>query len=187
MSTMLDLVGSFVIGGLLLLMILTAQSNLVQSSYERTMDLVVQENMATLVEIFHHEVRKMGFGVSDTVDAVVAADSTSLSFLADLGADGSVDTVLYSVSDTSAASSTENPRDRLFFNRVNGQPLGGMTLGITDFHLTYLDSSGSTTMVPSQIRSVKIKLKMESLYPYNDQYASTAWEGTIRPRNLNLR
>ena len=105
MSTMLDLVGSFVIGGMLLLMILTAQSNLVESSYQRTMDLIAQENIATFIELFQYDFRKMGFGVPDS--AVQAADSTSVTFLADLNADGSVDTVSYSVSDTSAANGTD--------------------------------------------------------------------------------
>ena len=81
MSTTIDLVGSFIIGGLLVMMILTAQSNLVQSSYERTMDLIAQGNMTTLVEMLQHDVRKMGFGVSHMVDAVLAADSTSITFL----------------------------------------------------------------------------------------------------------
>lgn len=186
MSTTIDLIGSFIIGGLLLLVVLMAQGNLAQNSYERTMDLIAQENMATLVEIFQHDVRKMGFGVPDSVEAVVAADSTSVIFLADLDANGSVDTVAYSVSDTSAASATENPRDRLFFRRVNGGPSGGITMGVTDFHLTYLDSSGSVTTTPAQIRAVDIEISVESLYPYDHRYATATWEGTIRPRNLNL-
>ena len=117
---------------------------------------------------------------------MLAADSTSVTFLADLAADGSVDTVAYSVSDTSAAGGTENPRDRLFFHQVNGVPAGGMAMGLTDFHLTYLDSSGSATTVPAQIHAVEIVLTVESLYPYDDRYATATWEGTIRPRNLNL-
>jgi len=186
MNTILDLVGSFIIGGLLLLTLLRAQSNLVQRSYERTMDLIVQGNMATLVEVLQHDVRKMGFGVPDSVDAVSAADSTSLTFLADLDADGSSETVSYSVSDTSAASGTENPRDRLFFHRENGLPVEGIAIGVTDFHLTYLDASGSAATTPAQIRAVEIKITLESLYPYGDRYASIAWEGMIRPRSLNL-
>jgi len=185
MNIILDLVGSFIVGGLLLLTLFRAQSNLVQRSDERAMDLIVQGNMATLVEILQHDVRKMGFSVPDSVDAVSAADSTSLTFLADLDADGSIETVSYSVSDTSAASGTENPRDRLFFHRENGLPVEGMTMGVTNFHLTYLDSSGSETTTPAQIRAIEIEITLESLYPYGDRYARAAWEGTIRPRNLN--
>lgn len=186
MSTFIDLAGSFVIGGVFLLTMLTVQSNLVQSSYERSMDLVVQGYMATLVKILQNDARKMGFGVPDSVDAVLTADSTSVTFLADLEADGSIDTVSYSVSDTSAASATGNPRDRLFFYRVNGQPTGGWTIGVTDFTLTYRDTSGAATMTPAQIRSMEVKITVESLYPYGDRYAKAVWEGMIRPRSLNI-
>jgi hypothetical protein len=185
-STTLDLIGSFVVGGLLLLIMFTARSNLVESSYERNMDLIAQEHVGTLVEMLQHDFRKMGFGVPDSVVAVQAADSTSVSFLGDLDADGSVDTVSYSVSDTSAASGTENPRDRLFLHQINGQPTDGVNMGVTTFHLTYLDSSGSATAVPAQIRSVGVSLTVESLYPYDDWYAKAMWEGVIRPRNLDL-
>ena len=186
MSTVIDLMGSFFIGGLVLLMILTAQSTLVQNAHERTMDLVVQGNMTTLVEILQYDVRKMGFGVPDSVDAVLAADSTSVTFLADLEADGSVDTVVYSVSDASGASGTENPRDRLFFRQVNGGTPGGINLCVTEFRLTYRDATGSETTVLTQIRSVEIALTVESVYAYDDRYAMTMWEGVFRPRNLDL-
>lgn len=184
MNSVIDLAASFVVGGFLLLSILAVQSNLVESCNEYSLDLVGQESIATLAELLVHDMRKIGCGAPVPENAVLAADSISITFLADLESDGFADTVYYAVSDTVDASGTENPVDRLFYRRVNGLPAEGVTMGVTDFILAYRDASGLETTTPSAIRIIDIRLTVESLSPYGDRYASTSWECTVRPRSM---
>jgi len=70
--------------------------------------------------------------------------------------------------------------------------MGGPTLGLTKFKLTYLDEFNIVTNVLANIRYIKVELwvestikEMESYFVNpNHPYLFTYWEMKINPRNI---
>ena len=195
MSVMLDLIGSFIIGGTLLLAVLNLNATLVDSSYQNTLDLIVQQNLASLGKLIQYDFRKIGFGVSDPTTAILLADFTQITFQTDIDRDGEVDTLRYYISEPTEAGSTLNPEDRLLYRVVNSEPAEGDAWGVTEFKLRYLDANGSETGDLGSIRAIEVSLTLQGAYPYGkivvegvekDRYSQAAWETTFWPRSLAL-
>ncbi|HDH57706.1 MAG TPA: hypothetical protein ENF16_03750 [Bacteroidetes bacterium] len=183
MSTMLDMVGSFIIGGLLLMMILNVNANFNMMSTENRLDLMVQENLAELIEEIEFDFRKIGYGVQNPSLSIISADTSSISFWADLDNDGTLDQVSYTLGPTSDVFGTVNPRDRILYRSINGTQTGG-SLGVVDFQLTLYDISGTQTTDPTLVKSLDYYLLLESPFPMDTTYARSAWTGTVHPKNL---
>lgn len=195
----IDLIGSLVVFGWLMLMALganTANSENVRTAHA---DLLVQENLVTLTQVMEYDFRKIGFclephRIPDPTRAVVEADSTRVTFLSDVdlgsGPDGHVDTVRYLLGPASELTGTPNPRDRLLYRLVNGETPRRVNLGVTEFKLAYFDRTN--TQIPSpvtgadlqRIVSIQVTLSVENVMgnevvetaPINRQYVSAFWQ-----------
>lgn len=99
MSTFIDLLGSMVIGGLLMLMAMTSLDAGVQHFVNFNADAIVQNELASLSEIMQNDLRKMGYNVPEAQqDQIIqVADSTRLRFLTHLNTDANPDTIEYQV------------------------------------------------------------------------------------------
>ena len=183
MSAMLDLVGSFIIGGLLMMMILNVNTNFNQMSTEDQLELIVQQNLAELVEEIEFDFRKIGYGMANPWLSIVSADTSSITFWSDLDNDGNVEFVSYQLGPTWEVSGTVNPRDRILRRSVNGTPVGG-SLGVVDFQLILYDVLGAVTTDLTTVKRIDYHLFLESPFPSDSVYARSAWNATIRPKNL---
>ncbi len=188
MASMLDIVGSFVIGGMVLLAVITLNRDMAGSAEQMTMDLMVQENMVELARTVEYDFHKIGYRVSnDTV--ITLADSTSITFLADIDDDGSVDIVQYYLGSPDELTSTPSTEDRLLYRVVNSETPKSSNLGVIAFGLTYYDESGDETSDLAVIQAIKVSLEVESPFPYSDTtfvaYAGLHWEEYIVPMNIH--
>jgi hypothetical protein len=190
MAIIIDIIGSSFIGGLLLLLML--KLNLFASSSGVTSDneLKLQQNAKTLAEIINYDFRKIGYECDST--AIAIADSNRIRFFADIDKNNTVDVLEYYTGDSTQATGTENPRDIILYRKFNGVAMGGPTLGLTKFKLTYLDEFNIVTTVLANIRYIKVELwvestikEMESYFVNpNHPYLFTYWEMKINPRNI---
>jgi len=180
----LDIIGSFILGGLLLLTILNLEATLVDTSYRNTMQLIAQESLAGLVELVQYDFRKMGYGVPDPTASIRTMRPDEIVFLADVDEDGDVDTVRYAVSDTSLARMTPNPNDRLLYRQINRQPPEGDAWGVTELSFRYFDANGGETSTSSLVRAIQVSLTVESPYAIGGEYIAVSWKGLFRPKNL---
>jgi hypothetical protein len=190
MATLIDIMGSTFIGGLLLLLML--KLNLFANSSGITSDneLKLQQNAKTLAEIINYDFRKIGYGCDST--AIAIADSNRIQFYADIDKNGTVDVLEYYTGDTTQATGTENPRDIILYRKFNGVSMGGPTLGLTKIKLSYLDQFNVVTNVLADICYVKVELWVESTVREmesnfvnpNHPYLFTYWEMKINPRNI---
>jgi lipopolysaccharide export LptBFGC system permease protein LptF len=183
MGSLIDLIGSFVIGGLLLMMILSFNSNFYQLTTEDQMKLIVQQNLNELVSIVEYDFRKIGYGVQNPTLSIIRADSSSIAFWADLDNNGVVDSVIYRLTSANGTPGTANPRDRVLYRKVNTQAVGG-TAGVVQFLLTLYDVSGAVTTNTTLVKSIKYSLRVENPFPVDTVYARSTWNGVIRPKNL---
>lgn len=182
MNLLLDILGSTVIGGMIMLMMVNFSIFQSNTRFSSDSELQMQQNAKTLAEIVNHDLRKIGYEYEDM--PFIAADSQFISFYSDIDRDGSMDSVTYVLSEPSEAASTTNPNDRILKRVVNNDTLSGPSLGLTKIKFSYLDQVASPTTVLSDICYVKAELWIESIEPIGGEYIFTYWEMTINPRNL---
>jgi len=173
-AVLIDILGSMVIGGYLLLMLFSINNSTIRNTYNFGGELTVQENLVSVVEVLEYDFRKIGY-CEDPValprpeeNALRYADTSEVIFLTDVlvgpdydSGDGTVDTVRYYLGPTSELSATSNPDDRVLYRKVNDNPSVGANLGVTYFKIRYyrdsLTALGSTTLAeisPSELPKV---------------------------------
>jgi len=182
MNILLDLLGSTIIGGLLISMLINFNIFQNNTSFASDSELQLQQNAKTLAEILNYDLRKIGYGYDST--AVTIADSEKISFYSDIDKNGSVDQITYMISDTSDAFFTTNPEDVILYRIVNNDTSKGPSLGLTKLKFSYLDGIGAETTTLSDIKYIHAELWIKSIEPVQDEYIFTYWEMTINPRNL---
>jgi len=99
-SSILDILGSTIIGGMLLVIILRLNDAAVQNTYNNSGELSSQQNIATIVQILETDFRKIGFcadwnKIPIPSRAIIIADSNKIKYLTDIEADGIVATMNY--------------------------------------------------------------------------------------------
>ena len=199
-SDVLDLVGSILIGGLIMLILFRMNSSAVENVYNNGGELSLQQNLSVTAKVLEDDFRKIGFcadwgKIPDPSKSILLADSNRIRFLTDIdkdgsGPDGNVDTLLYALGPTSELTATPNPRDRFLYRIINSETPKGINLGVTQFKLIYFDALGDTiyypVAVPSEVYTIEINLTVENTSGYNEQYSSAFWR-QIRLVARNLR
>lgn len=200
-SDILDLAGSILIGGLIMLILFRMNDAAVENVYNNGGELSLQQNLAITAKVLEDDFRKIGYcadwkKIPDPSKSILLADSNRIRFLTDVdkgsGPDGIVDTILYAVGPTSELSQTPNPRDRFLYRIVNSETPRGINLGVTQFKIIYFDALGDTIdfpiAVPSQVYTLEINLTVENTAGYNEKYSSAFWRQIrLVARNLKNR
>jgi len=196
-SSLLDILGSVMIGGVLLLILWRVNDAAVESTYVNAGELVIQRNLVEVVQLLEYDFRKIGFcddwtKIPDPSKAIIKAKSDSISFLTDVDSDGIVDTLHYFLGPLSELSQTENPRDRMLYRVTNSETPRGSNMGITEFQLFYFDVLGDTIFQPinitGEINSMQINIKIEDVAAYDENYSSAFWRQIrLAARNLKNR
>lgn len=198
-STLIDILGSTIIGGMLMLILFRVQDSAIRNTYNYGGDLIVQQSLVEVVRLLEHDFRKIGFcddwtQLPDPTQSVLFADSSSIRFLTDDNKDGVVDTLHYFIGSTTDASvaGTPNPRDRMLFRRLNSQSIAGANLGVTRFRLNYFDALGTQLSFPvanpSQINTIQVDIRIENSYAYANEYSTVYWRQVrLAARNLRNR
>ncbi len=178
-STIIDIISSAVVAGLLLIMTLrlTSQANETSEVYNGNVNL--QENIVVLVTWIEHDFREIGYCRDYTkipvpTKAIRYADTSDITFWTDVNNDGNLDSVRWYVGPTSEMASTPNPRDRKIYRVVNNAPTEGWALGVTQFKLQYFDYDGDTMATPvanpDMIYSMQVSVACENPFPIVEQY-----------------
>jgi hypothetical protein len=194
MSTIIDILGSTFIGGILLLLILKLNIFMSNASYASDNELKMQQNAKTFAEILNHDFRKVGYkhdGLS-----IITAKKDQFKFVGDLERPGEsgygiIDTVEYFIQDSSYSPGTLNQHDIILVRVVNNKDsITGSSLGLVKLNFTYLDSLSIPTNILSKIKYIKTELWVEPTEPVNNFITGkndsvfTYWEFTIYPRNI---
>lgn len=199
MGFVLDIIGSTVLAGFIILMGLRLNSNVANSNQSYEADVLVQESLVSLVQAIEYDFRKMGYKVDDPTQVILRADSNYISFRGDINDDGVIDTVDWYMG--GLVSSTPNPRDRLLFRRLRpsayGAAIASASLpGVTIFGLKYLNHEAQPAQELSHIWIVETTLRVESPWKVQDRvvteqdyglwgYSAAFWRQTrLASRNL---
>ncbi len=209
-STLVDILGSTIIGGLLLLILLRMNDTAVENNYLFSGEKIVQQNLLDIVSLIEYDFTKIGYcadwtRIPDPARAILSATDTSITFLTDvavsqgnLEGDGIPDTLKYYVGSSNELLQTPNPNDKILYRIVNNQNPQGSNLGVTQFKLIYFDALGDTlkpNQMPEQpplgISTIQIDVAVENPAAYGDNYSAerkVIWRQIrLAARNLRTR
>jgi len=194
-STMLDIIGSIIIGGILMMITWRLSDAATAKTYNNSGELSLQQNLATVAQILEHDFRKIGYcsdwtKFPDPSKAILYADTSEILYVTDLDFDANMDSIRYYLGPASELSGTPNPRDRVLYRVENNEIPKPSNLGVTRFNLVYFDASGdvipSPVFLPGLIASMEINVSVESVAAYDTAYSGAFWR-QIRLVARNLR
>lgn len=202
-TTLLDIAGSMIIGGILMMVIWRLSDASTEKTYNNSGELTVQQNLLTLAEMIEFDFRKIGYCNSWNVvmdprtnkpfissQAIIYADENSMMFYTDLDPyDGNLDSVRYYLGPISECASTPNPRDRILYRVENDDAPVASNLGVTDFRMVYYDVNDDSIPYPvltrGLIKSIEINLTVENVAAYDEKYSNAFWK-QIRLASRNV-
>lgn len=178
-QVILDIIGSAITGGLLLLTLLNFNAQNLESKQQYRDEIIAQKNLVEVVNVMEEDFRRIGYcqiRSNMALPVVTLAAAESLRFKTDLPSnaanegDGTVDYVTYALGPF--VTSTMNPHDRMLYRRENAGEYAGSSMGVTNFSLRYLKYNGDTLAVPvpydklKEIIAVEVTLRVENINPY---------------------
>jgi type II secretory pathway component PulJ len=193
-STILDILGSVIISGMLMVILMRLQDANTENIFNNGAELSLQQNLAVSAMVLEHDFRRIGYckkyNLMPSTNAIIAATDSSISFLTDVNDVGKIDTLHYYLGPASELTSTSNPRDRFLYRVVNNEQPQGINLGITQFRLVYFTQLGDTLPPPinqpTLIAAMEINIAVENVEGYDQQYSSAFWR-QIRLAAKNLK
>lgn len=194
-NVILDIMGSMIIGGILIMTLFRLSDRATERTYSQSGDLTIQQNVATVVSILEYDFRKIGYcadwtKIPDPTKSIILADSNKIKFLTDVDKNKTVDTMFYYIGPPSELIYTANPRDRFLYRVVNSEKPVKVNLGVTYFNLVYYNSNKdiikTPVAVPGEIQSLQISLAVEDIEAYNQKYSKVFWR-QIRMSAKNLK
>ena len=198
-STLLDIVGSVIIGGLILLILFRLNNSATANLYNSYSEATVQQSIVSVVQVLESDFRKIGYckdwnKIPDPTKAILYADTSKFVFITDIDNDGNVDTLDYYLGPTSALSNTPNPRDRLLYRVVNNETPRSANVGLTEFKITYFNSLGDTiktlplTSNTGQIHTIQIDVETQNSEAMDSTYVTSFWRQIkLSAKNLQNR
>jgi hypothetical protein len=191
MSYLLDVIGSFAIGAVVMLLIIRFNETMLNASNESLIYNLAQFNTTELSQIIEYDFYKIGFRV-DSEEKFAETKESDITYYSDYGNNGSVDTIRYYLSDTSALSNTTNPKDKILYRTMNGGDQ--LSIGsVVVFELAYLDSAG-TEITPiskltdpderKKIRGIDVHIYIESEFPIANEYQGAEWRKKLILKNI---
>ncbi|RQW80806.1 MAG: hypothetical protein EHM79_19950 [Geobacter sp.] len=193
-NVILDIIGSIIIAGILMLSIFRVNNSSTEDLYKGTGNLIAQTNLATVVQILETDFRRIGYcadwkQIPVPTEAILNADSAGIRYLTDVDKDGTVDTMYYYFDPLTDIPGTPNPRDRFLYRVVNGETPVGVNLGVTQFSLEYFNALGSKLSFPisdpREIFTMQIDITVEDVAAYDEKYQTIFWR-QIRMAARNL-
>jgi hypothetical protein len=176
-TTILDILGSTITFGLLLLMSLRLNANASESNSTFYANYMLQSNMLTLTVMLEDDLKHVGSWYAPTVadpTAIRIATSNEFSFFRN----GVL--VDWRVGDPSEIPETSNPNDRYIYRTENNGVPNKLNLGATSMSFVYWNISDPTIQeyspVPhsryGNIGPIDISIQLESPYKRTQQYTN---------------
>jgi hypothetical protein len=207
-SSLLDIIGSSIIGSLLLLTALRMNDTATTNTYQSQENLTIQQNLTSLVNNIEYDFRKLGwtadpFAQPQSDSMIIYGNSDSIVFIAQLAQNGPVDTVRWWLGD-SAIAGCANQNVRMLYRKVTpsdgtAYSLYYSNLGVTQFNLLYFGPNGIGNIshpgdsihvpikAPNNVFYIEINLTVQPIAAYDTAYNTNfaTWR-QIRLTSMNL-
>ena len=182
----LSIVGSFIIGGLLMLSIIYVNVRVTTHSGQETMQLMAKTNVDVISQVLTFDLRKIGYGNGAEI---TSATNTSISFSTDLNNDGNVIPVSWQFTPSGTLPTDTDPGAGTLVRLVNGVSEDFSSMIVTRFEFQYILEDGSevsSTASVDQIRKIRANVICNTEFSYDGVFGASAWQNVITPININL-
>jgi len=185
---------STIVGGILLLTIMSFTRVVNSHSLESTLGNINQQRLDEIVEILTNDFNKIGLG--STTQPIVSLSNTDFSFVGDIFDNDNLDTTTvrwhWDLSDP--VLNTTNPND--YYLKRSG-PVGVGTIAetripVSYFNLNFYAADGSLTTNKAVAKRIEVEIMIESSDPYwvsesgENHYYRSVWNRVFIPNNINL-
>lgn len=192
MSTVLDMIGAMLIGGVLMLITNRAIDHGARQYINANGDAIIQAELSTMTRIIQSDLRKAGYGISESDQAVIMQkiDSDHFSCLTRLTpGNGVPDTIEYVVAIADSfvivdASIVFYSIDRIF-KSAGEDPVVTRVGNVTNSEVfRYLDQSGAKTAIKQAVDMVEVTLIAVNPAIYLNDQILAATTTAIRKKEL---
>ncbi len=176
MGSIIDTIGSYVIGGVVLLSIVSFTFYFNNQSVETKLSQISQVSIIQVGKIIENDFEKLGYRVSSG-NKIVAISPDSISFRGDVENDGIVDNITYL---------TYTKDQTLYLERkTSGSVNGKWSMPIKSINIEGLNSEGKPTMQIPDIIGISFTL-VTSEKTFNDSQTQVgaSWVRVFYPKNL---
>jgi len=173
MQSIIEIIGSTIIGGMILLLILTSKSNVSKSSTSQVINSNIQSNLTTVTEMMEGDLKNLGYRITDST-SITAADSNRITFKIVNDSTHTTDSISYYYTTSSTS----------LFRKINNNTPTQINLGITNFNVWYYDKNGAITSSKQLIKSFKVAITVQDTFKYDGDPVSAYWVRTFKPQNL---
>lgn len=190
MNYLLDIVGSTIIGGFVILMMIQFNANVNDRMIDRFYHMSTSFNAHTAVQVMDYDLSKIGYRDSSS-NTITIANDKEFSFLADLDNNGGTDSVSYFMGNTNQLIKTANPDDKPIFRKLDTNSPELISI-VTQLRFAYINETGveftpSTKAQRNLIKAVRIYVRLESPEPFITEtdtiYRSQEFIRTFHLRN----
>jgi hypothetical protein len=179
MSSYLDIIGGTILGGMIMLITLTASDLGIRSMYNHNADVVMQQNLRQLTDVVEFDLKKMGFGVPEAQlpQVIQVHEPDHFKFLVQLNMDPDasyklpgiltydqqIDTIEYKIisGPTFTVGDSTIVLYRVLRNvKIRGGSTHSFMLGLVSNNqvFNFYDQSGNKTTTTQAIRVVSVNL-----------------------------
>jgi hypothetical protein len=151
MGSSLDIIGSYVIGGIVIISLTAVMLNLQGETSDTVMNELAQTTVADIGQQMERDLNRIGYRVSGG-QKILRLTSTSIRFLTDLDNDGVVDTVEYFMSKSTQGIQLMRSQG------TPGQQSIQWSMGAAVVEFTGTDSLGNTVSDIAAVRAVTMQL-----------------------------
>ncbi len=177
----MSLVISAIIGGLLMLAMIGLNTRVTQSAGIKTMQFATKAKVEAVSAYVTADLRQVGAGVAPGSQIVQLAEHNLMFSRADVN--GTIQTVRWVWDQNVQDTESPNPRDRKLY-RIAGSDTTDFGSGIVSFRYRYFDADGDSTLTPSEVTRIRVRMIVESNVSYMNEWARSYWETDITPRGL---
>ncbi len=168
-SSLLDIVGSFVVGGLILLLTRGMQLGAVENQYVYNTSVNLQINLVTLTTRLEDDFRKIAYcqnsEISPASNAILYADSVHFRFEGDFNNDGSIDSMeyLWGPQDVTSPNNLIHVIVRNYWPTGGTKQVDSIRLGVTQFQFQYKTANTDSSILISPVNLTKYAIGMIEL------------------------
>ncbi len=177
MNQALDTIGSYLIGGLVVLAIVGLTLTLNNKSQESKLYQITQMSSTAVGQVIADDFDKLGYRVG-AGNKILSISSNSIKFVGDLQNNGQVDTVTYS-------TFTQNNQLYLMRKVSTSGSSSQWSYQLSSFSVEGKDSTGNATNVAANIKSIKISMvEIQSSFADSQNQIGASWVREFFPKNL---
>lgn len=183
MGVILDLLGSFFVAGLILLIFFQYQADASLGLMEKSVELALLEEFRQTAEVLELDLRRAGV-TTEAAERFSIMDEQHLVFKSGVDSDGDgqmdcVGDVEYLLGTTSQAGDTPNPDDRPLIRAVDGGEPKVIATHLIDWTISYLNRNGQVVAASAEVRMLQIEFTLTAAIPIADHYSSISYQKTI--------